>query len=425
MWDMKNFKNIDMKSLNPKNLNLKKINLKDIKAGDVKKFLVENKKTVIKAAVVILCLFMVFKGCSRKPKQVIPPKPVETALAQTMDVPEYIDAFGTLSSVADVDIRAQVTGQIKEVGFEEGAEVKKGDVLFVMDTSKYEAAVEKAKGALDKDLADLELKKDTLRRNETLVAKKLISQQDFEQYKTDVAAQQAMVELDRGALKIAETDLDYCYIRSPIDGLTGRRQVDPGNIVMENDGPTLVNIRDISKLYLDFAVSDAYFTDVTESMRSGKLKVEIRMGDDKVEPYNGEVQMIENTVDTTTGTVMVRAVASNDDRKMWPGQFVKVRLILGTYKDAVVVPYAAATIGQNGYYLFVVTDKDKADLRQLNVGEKYDDYIIINDGVKAGERVVTVGQMGLSPGVAVQDISQKDTDTGKDKGKKKGAKKKK
>lgn len=353
----------------------------------------------------LLVLFLVFaSGCSKKkeaPK--IPPRPVQTAVAVQKDVPFYVEGFGNLTPLANVDIKSQVTGKILRVHFTEGQKVAKGDRLFTIDPAEYQASLDKAKASLKMDEIDLKMKKDTLERNRQLVSKQLVSQQDFEKYETDVDAAEARVTLDQAELALAEINLDYCAITSPVNGIIGKVMVDPGNVVMANNGPTLANIKTIDTLYVDFTITDRQLAEIRKAMASGALKVEIQVPDDG-QPYTGELKLIENSIDNTTGTIFLRAIVSNENNALWAGQFVYVRLILGTEKNATLIPYAAAQLGQKGTFAFVVTPDNKADLRVLETGSRQGDDIVVEEGVKAGEKVVTVGQMGLSQGVPVVEV---------------------
>jgi len=358
----------------------------------------------IAGLVMIIPVSLLIAGCSKKEAaQEIPPRPVKVATAFTKDVPIYIDTFGNLASPNNVDIICQVTGKVKEVHFKEGYEVKVGDPLFTIDPKEYEAELAKSQAALAADKVDAKLKEETFERNKKLIEKKLISQQDFDTYKTDAAAARAQVELDKANLKLAEINLGYCSINSPIDGVTGKRLVDPGNIVTANSGNPLVNIKSIDPIYIDFPLPERNLPEVKAAMAATTLKVEISPAGDSNGPYSGDLQMIDNTIDDTTGTISLRSIISNPDRNLWPGQFADVKLIVSTAKDAVLVPGAAVQLGQKGMYTYVITDDNKADLRdEITVGQVEGDNVIIEKGIKTGEKVVTYGQMGLSPGAKVQ-----------------------
>jgi len=360
---------------------------------------------------VIVCIvvggYFLFKGIfQKKPVKESPARPVEIAVAIEKDSPVYLETFGNLYSLYDVNVQSQVDGQIKEINFIEGAEVKKGDLLVTIDPAPFQAELDKARAALNRDLADLKLRKVTFERNEVLFEKKLISRQDFDKYSADLASSEAQVRLDAASVDIAKINLDYCYVRSTVDGLTGKHLVDAGNIVKANDGPTLVNIKAINELYVDFTVTESDLDKVRQAMKQGKLQVEFCGDEPSAKVYSGELSLLDNSVDNTTGTFFLRAIVSNKERELWAGQFVKVRLILGIEKAAVQVPYEAVQLGQSGAYLFVVSDESKALLRQIKVGGRQDNNIVIEEGIKTGEKVVITGQLGLSPGAKVIDVTQ-------------------
>jgi len=346
-------------------------------------------------------------GCSKKQEaQEIPPRPVKVATAVAKDVPVYIDTFGTLATPNNVDIIAQVTGKIKSVHFTEGDDVKKGALLFTIDPKEYEADLEKSQAALAADQVDLKLKTETFDRNKKLISNNLISQQDYDTYETDAAAARAQVALDQANLKLARINLEYCSITSPIDGFAGKRLVDPGNIVTANSGNPLVNIKSIDPLYLDFTIPERKLPGVKAAMASATLKVELSPAGDSDGPYSGELQMVDNMVDDTTGTISLRAIIPNPDRVLWPGQYATVKLIVSTIKDAILVPVDAVQLGQKGMYLYVITGDNKAELRdEITVGQSEGDNLVIEKGLKVGENVVTTGQLGLSPGATVRIVT--------------------
>ncbi|MDD5226150.1 MAG: efflux RND transporter periplasmic adaptor subunit [Candidatus Omnitrophica bacterium] len=344
-------------------------------------------------------------GCSgKKETPVMPPRPVQTAVAVQKDVPYYIEAFGNLTPLMNVDIKSQVTGKILEADFTEGQRVALGDLLFSIDPAEYQAELEKSQAALKVDTVDLKMKKDTLERNRPLVGKELVSLQDFEKYQTDVDSEEAQITLDEANVALAQINLNYCSIKSPVNGIIGKRLVDPGNIVLANNGPALANIKTIDTLYVDFTVTDRQLADIRKAMATGILKVEVRVPDEGAKVYSGKLKLIENSVDNTTGTISLRAIVPNEGNALWAGQFVYARLILGIEKNAVLIPYAASQMGQKGTFAFVVMPGNKVDLRILQTGSRQDDDIVVEKGIAAGEKVVTVGQMGLSHGASVLEI---------------------
>lgn len=374
----------------------------------VKSYVSANKKILKLVAVLfaVMVLTSHIKGCIAERKANAPkPRIVTLGESSTQDVPVYIKSFGTINALNSADVVAQITGEITEVHFSEGEEVKAGDLLFTIDKAPYKAQLDQAKAQLEAHTVDYNFKKDTLNRNMGLIKKDLVSKQEYEQYQTDMDAAAAQVELDKAKVEEAKINLDYCDITSPIDGVTGKRQVDKGNIVTANSGPTLVNIKTIDKVYIDFTIPDRDLPSVRSAMKEGDLKVSINPeGEDNT--YEGELESIDNTVDNKTGTISLRAIIPNGSRALWPGQFVKVSLLLKTEKDVIVVPFEAAQIGKDGYYVFVMGKGDKAELKNIKVGEKYEDKIVVTKGLEEGQQVVIKGQLALRPGTKLIDYNR-------------------
>ncbi|MBN2190198.1 MAG: efflux RND transporter periplasmic adaptor subunit [Candidatus Aureabacteria bacterium] len=378
---------------------------------------------IIALAVVLI---LVFKSCSKKkPVPQVHPRPVRMVAAVEKDIPVYINSFGTINSYYDVNIQARVTGEVMAAHFKEGDDVKQGDLLFSIDVRPYEAELEKAQATLAEDLVDLKLKQDTLERNRKLMEKNLISKQDFETYQSNAAAAEAKVSLDRAAVDQAKLNVEFCSICAPINGVTGKRLVDPGNIVSANTGPTLVNIRMIDPIFIDFTISEKDFPEVHKQMKQGTLGVTVKpAGDEKT--YEGKLTLVNNAVDPQTGMILLRAEIPNSDKTLWPGQYATIRLVVRTEKDAVLVPVTAVQFGQKGMYMYIVTDKNTAELRDnIVVGLQQDDNLVIEKGVSPGEKVVTYGQLGLRDGIPVMDLDSQSAVEGSAPGAAKGKDKKK
>lgn len=363
-------------------------------------------RRVIPAAggLLLILALMPLSGCGKKKPTLAPrPRPVQVTKAFTGDVPVYLENFGNLVSPHNVDIVSQVGGKIIEAHFTEGQEVEKGDLLFTIDPQEFQVALDRARAALAGAEAELKLKEQTLERNRSLLDKQLISQQEFDILRTEVEAAVSRVELDRAAVKKAEIDLGYCSITAPVAGVTGRRRVDPGNVVVANTGSVLVNIKSVDPLYLDFALPENDLGKVQKWMDRGTLRIEISPTGDPDGPYPGDLKLIDNFVDESTGTIKLRASIPNLKKKLWPGQYATVRLILYTAKDVVLVPVSAVQLGHNGLYIFVIKDDQTAELRdEIAVERGVDDNLMIEKGIKAGEDVVVLGQLGLAPGIRVQ-----------------------
>jgi len=214
---------------------------------------------------------------------------------------------------------------------------------------------------------------------------------------------QAEVQGDEAELETARLDLEYCTLRSPLDGRVGRRLADAGNVVKENEG-TLVVIERLDPLYVEFTVAENDLTSVQTEMAAGTLRVEVRLPDEPGEARGGELTFLDNSVQGTTGTVKLRATIPNEDRRFWPGRFVKVRLVLSTLPGAVLVPAAATQMSANGPFVYVVKADDTAELRPVQPGQRQDELVVITQGLQAGERVVVEGQLGVTPGGKVREV---------------------
>lgn len=318
-----------------------------------------------------------------------PPRPVSVAKVVVKDAPLYLDEIGTCAAYESVQVQAQVSGQIVERNFKDGAEVKKGDLLFTIDKRPFEAVLTSAK-------ADLILAQANLKRQEELKAKQVTATQELDTAKASAMRAQAAVDA-------AQVNLDYCEIRSPINGRIGLRQVDVGNTVTSgSNGAVLVTIDNLDPIYTDFTISEPDIPLVRRYLGGADVKVLTDAEEDNFPPREGSLYFLANTLQPGTGTVQARAVTPNPDRALWPSQFVHVRLILDQIRNAKLVPNGAVQIGQNGPYIFVVKKDSTLDLRQVKPGQKQDGNLtVIKEGVEPGETVVVRGQLQLAPGTKV------------------------
>lgn len=351
------------------------------------------------AAGVIVGLFAL-RSCASRHQAAAPPPPRAVAVAKvvTKNVPLYLDEIGTCTAAETVQVQAQVSGQIISREFEDGADVKKGDVLFRIDPRSFQAALSSAQ-------ADAALAHATLQRQTELRSKQVVAGQDY-----DVATANAM-KAD-ASVAAAQVNLDYCTIRSPIDGRTGIRNVDIGNLVGPSS-PPLVMVQRLDPIYTDFTIAEPDIPLVRQHLNGPPLQVLTENENDKIPPVRGELTFIDNAVQPGVGTVRARATTENRDRALWPAQFVRVRLILETLKNAMLVPSNAVQIGQNGPYAFVVKPDSTLELRQIKPGQRQDaDTTVIISGLKPGEMVVTRGQLQLAPGMKVAAQEDKSLSTG-------------
>ncbi|MGH8163600.1 MAG: efflux RND transporter periplasmic adaptor subunit [Rhodanobacteraceae bacterium] len=338
--------------------------------------------------VIAFLLYRVLSGGKEAPPPP-PPRPVTVAKVVTKDVPLYLDEIGTCAANESVKVQAQVAGQIVSRNFKDGADVKKGEILFVIDKRPYQAALDQAK-------ADNVLAQSNLKRQEELKAKGVTATQDLDTAKANAMRASA-------AEAAAQVNLDYCTVRSPIDGRAGLRQIDVGNTVSAGSGSAvLVQIDNLDPIYTDFTVAEPDLPLVRKYLHGPNLKVLTDAENDGFAAQEGHLYFMANTVQPGTGTVQARAITPNPKHQLWPSQFVHVRLILDVLKNARLVPNDAIQIGENGPYLFVVKKDSTLDLRQVTPGPKQDnDLTVVTKGVQAGETVVTRGQLQLAPGEKV------------------------
>ena len=349
--------------------------------------------------VVMYGFALFFAGCAKKdpPPPERPPSPVTVVTAVTREVPVYLDEVGRCVAREVVTVQPEVSGRITEIHFTDGADLKKGDPLFTVDPRPFQAQLDSAEANLAQSKAALDYAKVEFARVQDLVASKAIARQDYDTRKNAVDVGEAQVKQNEAAVESARLNLEYTSIRSPIDGRAGHRLVDMGNVVTANSS-NLLTIERMDPIYADFTVTENDFSEVKRNAGRRALRVEVRLPDEPDRPQSGELTFLDNTVQSTSGTVMLRATVPNGARRLWPGQFVNVRLILSMLPDAVLVPAAAAQDSANGPFVYVVKPDSTAELRPVKLGQREGDLVVVAQGLKAGERVVLVGQLGVIPG---------------------------
>jgi len=341
---------------------------------------------------VVLAAFAVARTLQRgveSAKLTQPPvRPVLVAKVISKDVPIYLDEIGTCAAYETVQVQAQVSGKILQRHFQDGAEVKKGDLLFTIDPAAFQAALDQAK-------AQATLDQVTAKRQADLRAKGVNAPQDY-----DTAV--ANAQKSQAAAEAAQVNFDYCYIKSPINGRIGLRNVDIGNLVGPSTG-SLVTIQGLDPIYTDFTVAETDLGLVRKYLGGPNVKVQTFSPDEKIAPRTGDLYFIDNAVQPGSGTVKARAVTPNPDRAFWPSEFVRVRFILDTIKDAHLVPAQAVQISQSGPFVFVMKADNTVDLRPVKPGQRQDgDMTVIESGVEPDETVVVTGQLALAPGAKVE-----------------------
>ena len=353
---------------------------------------------------------LVFAGCEKKAPASFerPPAPVVVTAAVTQDVPIYLDEIGKFVAREVVSIQPQVSGRITQIHFTDGADVKVGQVLFTVDPRPYQAQLNVAEANLGQAKAALELARINFDRVASVTDQRAVARQDFDAKKNAVEVAEAQVKQNQAALESARLNLDYCTIRSPINGRAGQRLVDLGNVVTANNSSLLV-IQRLDPIYADFTITEKDLSAVQRNMALGTLSVQVRLPDEPDKPRDGKLTFLDNSVQDGTGTVKLRATIANGDRRFWPGRFANIRLILGMQHNAVLVPAEAPQTSAKGPFVYVVKEDATAELRPVTVGQRQGDLVVIDKGLNSGERVVTNGQLGVTPGEKVNMTQQPGT----------------
>ena len=360
------------------------------------------RRVSIPSRLVLALVVALSAACSRQ-KAAPPPDavPVRVGTVIQKDVPLQLRNVGTVVPINAIAVRALVGGEIQQVHFREGQDVKKGDLLFTIDPRPYDAALAQAEAALARDRAMWTNADTDVKRYEDLVKKDYVTRQQYDSVRAQAEATQATVRADQAAVERARLDLAYCSIRSPIDGRTGSVMVQVGNVVKANDA-TLVTINQVAPIYLSFAVPERDLDAIRRHQTSGRLPVDAVDAVSGKTLSRGELTFLDNTVDRTTGTITLKGTFTNADRALWPGEFVNAELTLSTEKNAVVAPPGAVQNGQQGSYAFVVKPDDTVESRPVQIARNAPEGTLIAKGLSPGDRVVTDGQLRLSPGTKVE-----------------------
>lgn len=403
---------------------------------------VNNRSRRLKNVLLIATLAAATAGCANQAQQNFerPPAPVTVTPAVAQDVANYLDALGKIVARETVSIQPQVSGRIMKIHFTDGANVRKGQLLFTIDPRPFEANLKQAQANLARDIAlkkqaEANLAREVARekwgqaqveRYRVLVEQGVVAKEQYEQLRAEydslranseaaraiVRSADETIKVDNAQIDTVKVQLSYCYINSPIDGRAGQRLVDIGNVVNpggsnnNNDSETnaLLVIDRLNPIYADFTISQNNLTAVQTEMQRGSLTAEVRLPDAVNDPVTGQLTFVDNAVQNETGQVTLRATLPNPDQRFWPGRFVNVRLVLSTMQGAVLIPVTAPQMSANGSYVYVVKQDSTAEQRPVSLGQRQGDLIVVEKGVAAGEQIVTNGQLGVTPGgkVAVQ-----------------------
>ena len=348
-------------------------------------------------------LLMGAGGCATKKSghTAVPAAPVIAEEAVSMDVPVELRQIGTVEALNTVSVTARVGGQLVKVGFNEGQNVKKGELLFQIDPAPFRAALAQAQANLERDKAAFANANADAARYYGLVQKDYVTKQSYDAAVSAAAETKAMVDADSAAMETARLNLAYCTITAPIAGRTGPILVKQGNLVVANSASPLVTINQIEPINVSFTIPEDRLGEVRARRHDSDLPVSAYQPADSSRVFQGKLTFIDNAVDPATGTILLKATFANSDRALWPGLYVKVALELAKLHNATMVPAAAVQTSQQGDFVYVVATGDTAQMRQVVQGTAFGRWVVIEKGVLPGERVVTDGQLGVRQGIKV------------------------
>ncbi len=336
-------------------------------------------------------------ACSKTPPPAPPPPAYVTVVKpQIANVPIYLEYIGHVEANQTVHVKAQISGTLMGQFFKEGQEVQKDDLLLTIDPSLFQAALDKARGQLAEHLANLEIAKTKVERYSKIVHDDYISKLNYEQLVADVCTAEAAIQQSAAEVETAQINHSYCTIRAPFTGMTGKLLVNVGNYVPVG-GDSLLTLNQITPIRVSFYVPEKELPRIAALHQKKPLKTIVFQNG---EPIEGELFLIDNQVDETTGTILLQATFPNHDKRLWPGEYLDVRLILDIQKDALLLPTEAVQLGQQGPYIYILKE-ETVELRTVTKGQKTDDHTVIESGLSPYETVVLEGQLNLYPGAKV------------------------
>jgi multidrug efflux system membrane fusion protein len=327
--------------------------------------------------------------------------PVTAGTVAAQDVPVFLLGIGTVQAYNSVSIKSRVDGQIVQIDFKEGQEVKQGDPLIQIDPRPYQAQLEQAQATKQKDEAQLAGAKLDLERYEKLLGTGYQTRQSYDNQTALVAQLQAAIKGDEAQINTAKLNLSYADIRSPIDGRLGAKLVDKGNLVHANDNTPLVTITEVKPIFVSFTLPQETLDDLRENNKEAPLVVYAYSGDGKKQLAEGKLTLIDNAIDQATGTIHLKARFDNDDEQLWPGEFVSLRVILSTRRNVATVPAQTVQNGPNGHYAYTIKPDNIVERRAVEVASIQDGIAVVTKGLTPGERVVVDGQYRLTDGARV------------------------
>jgi membrane fusion protein, multidrug efflux system len=364
---------------------------------------------IVAAALVILWHRFGGNGPQATAQMPAPAVPVTAGTVTAQDVPVYLQGIGTVQAYNMVTVKTRVDGQIVRVDFKEGQEVKEGDPLFQIDPRPYQAALEQAQAAKQKDEAQLVGAKLDLDRYSKLLGTGYQTRQSYDQQTALVAQLQAAIKGDQAAIDNAELNLGYADIRSPIDGRLGARLVDKGNLVHTSDNTALVTITELKPIFVSFTLPQDALDEIRRQQQQAPLAVRAYSSDGSTLLSEGKLTLIDNSIDQTTGTIHLKARFDNADERLWPGEFVSLRVILKVRPNVATVPAQTVEEGPDGHFAYIIKPDNTVERRAVDVAAIQDGIAVITKGLSPGERVVVEGQYRLTDGALVRILPSRPT----------------
>lgn len=354
------------------------------------------------ASISLLAALILFAGCKKKANTTAETKstPVSVFNVAITNVDILLPAFGLIQAKYSVDITPQVSAVVQTISFKEGTILKKGEIMYQLDDRDYRENLVKAKSAAENSVTALRLAEDRFKRNEQLAERKLISTDALESLRNSVEQSRQNVSAAQAAVRQAELQLEFCTVRAPLTGVVGRSLVDPGTLALQGQ-TKLATIREVNPVRVDFTIAGRDLPRLREAQAKGTVQLAVlHMNEETPEPHAGEVEFVESTIDSSTGTIRVLGTLPNPKLELWPGQFVNVNVKLAQISNAPVIPQSAIEIGVDGPYVFVVQN-NKAKTRPVVLGDLAGEHIWVKQGLQANDVVVTEGQINLIDGSPV------------------------
>lgn len=350
----------------------------------------------------LLLLSLLLWSCHAQKETPPPPSyPVQILKVMPQEAAVFVEALGHVESINSVQILSRIEGELTGVYFQQGQEVQAGDLLFTIDPRPYQASLQQAQATLEQNLINLSLAEEKVKRYKILAQDEYYSQIDYETLQTNYAATGALVQQNQASVESAQINLNYCWIASPIDGVVGILAIDYGNLIKADGSQALTTVNQIAPIYITFSVPEIYLHAIQRAQKQTPLPVHAAFKDFTKERFIGTLAIIDNQVDPATGMIKMRAVYANQERDLWPGQFIRTRIILHTNPTALVIPYTAVQLTQKGPVLFVVKDDFTVEQRAIKLGQREEAHITILSGLQPGDTIVTEGQMNLYTGAKV------------------------